>query len=258
MATTEHYDFWYLDPDEEISDFPNTWDFNIDKLDAAIHEAATDNVTVGRVPNLPASKTTSGEFAQARIPNLPASKTTSGTFADARIPDSIARTSDLDDETAALNDRIDTNKTDLESLGKRVDTTETDIKDHDKRLDDLEDNQGDGSGGSSYRNEKVDAEVGQGTFSITRDGPVVFIAGGVTVDSGVSPGTAIFEVPEWAQGDDVSIMPCIATKDDDEYITTHLMVSGSKTVATADIADGSYVFGSSTYLTTKDMGDEDE
>lgn len=84
MAQTEHYNFWYLDPDEEISDFPNTWNYNVDKFDAAIHEAATDNVTV------------------ARIPNLPASKTTSGTFADARIPDSIARTS----ATKTLESRI--------------------------------------------------------------------------------------------------------------------------------------------------------
>lgn len=95
MAQTEHYNFWYLDPDEEISDFPNTWDYNVDKFDAAIYDAATNAVTVGRVPNLPASKTTSGEFAQARIPNLPASKTTSGTFADARIPSNIARIADI-------------------------------------------------------------------------------------------------------------------------------------------------------------------
>lgn len=107
MAVTDHYDFWYIDPDEEISDFPSTWNFNIDDIDAAIHEAATNNVAVSRVPKLPASQIDSGKFAQARIPNLPASQTTTGTFDDARIPNSIARTADVDDETAALKKRID-------------------------------------------------------------------------------------------------------------------------------------------------------
>lgn len=79
MAVTDHYDFWYLDPDEEISDFPSTWNYNIDDIDAAIYGAATNNV------------------ALSRLPNLPAGKVTSGTFADARIPDSIARTSDVPD-----------------------------------------------------------------------------------------------------------------------------------------------------------------
>ena len=39
-----------------------------------------------QIPNLPASKITSGTFAAARIPNLDASKITNGTLADARIP----------------------------------------------------------------------------------------------------------------------------------------------------------------------------
>lgn len=38
------------------------------------------------IPNLDASKTTSGSFNADRIPSLDASKITSGTFADARIP----------------------------------------------------------------------------------------------------------------------------------------------------------------------------
>lgn len=76
MAQTEHYNFWYLDPDEEISDFPNTWDFNIDKIDTAIHDASTaDKVAATRI---------------------------TGTLAAARIPSTIARTSATD----TLEDRI--------------------------------------------------------------------------------------------------------------------------------------------------------
>ena len=161
MALSEHYDLRYLDPDEAVSDFPSQWDHVIDKIDTAIHDAATAPVSLSRLPNLPASKTTNGTFADARIPssiarsstvagdisdgdaatlsaakaytddaatapvslsrlpNLPASKTTSGTFADARIPSTIARTSDVDDETAALKNRIDELENATRSTGPR-------------------------------------------------------------------------------------------------------------------------------------------
>ena len=162
MALSEHYDLRYLDPDEAVSDFPSQWDLVIDKIDTAIHDAATAPVSLSRLPNLPASKTTNGTFADARIPssiarsstvagdisdgdaatlsaakgvhrrrgdllrvsssrlpNLPASKTTSGTFADARISSTIARTSDVDDETAALKNRIDELENATRSTGPR-------------------------------------------------------------------------------------------------------------------------------------------
>lgn len=84
MAVTDNYDFWNLDPAEAMSDFPSMWNWNIDKIDAAIHDAATAPVSLSRLPNLPTSKVTSGRFA------------------DARIPTTVARTS----ETSALESRI--------------------------------------------------------------------------------------------------------------------------------------------------------
>ena len=137
MAVTDHYDFWYIDPDEEISDFPSTWNFNIDDIDAAIHAAATDPVAVSRVPNLPASKTTSGKFAQARIPNLPASQINTGEFADARIPNSIARTADVDTANSDLDKRVTDNADRLDNHGEKIGTLETNVSDHGDQLDDL-------------------------------------------------------------------------------------------------------------------------
>lgn len=81
MAVTDHYDFRYIDPDEEISEFPDFWNHTIDGIDEAIHDAsATDDVAASRI---------TGTLAAARIPNLPASKTTSGRFAEARMPQTI-------------------------------------------------------------------------------------------------------------------------------------------------------------------------
>lgn len=101
MALSEHYELRYLDPDEAVSDFPSQWDHVIDKIDTAIHGAATDPVSL------------------SRLPNLPASQTSTGTFADARIPNSIARTADVDDETAALKNRIDELELKTRTTGRR-------------------------------------------------------------------------------------------------------------------------------------------
>ena len=54
----------------------------IGKFPTAVPLGATD------IPDLPASKITSGTIADARIPDLATSKITSGTFADARIASS--------------------------------------------------------------------------------------------------------------------------------------------------------------------------
>ena len=45
----------------------------------------TSDIPLAKIPDLPASQTTSGTFATARIPDLAASKTTSGVFGTARL-----------------------------------------------------------------------------------------------------------------------------------------------------------------------------
>ena len=47
-------------------------------------------IPVDAVPNLPASKTTSGTFGLAQIPGLPGSQITSGTVSRSRLPADIA------------------------------------------------------------------------------------------------------------------------------------------------------------------------
>lgn len=57
------------------------------KLHGDLDVTGNMNITASDVPNLSASKITSGAFSTARIPSLSASKITSGTFNSARIPD---------------------------------------------------------------------------------------------------------------------------------------------------------------------------
>ena len=56
----------------------------------AFVQAVIDALAAADIPDLPASKTTSGTFGTARIPNLAATKITSGILAIARIPDLAA------------------------------------------------------------------------------------------------------------------------------------------------------------------------
>ena len=53
-----------------------------------ISGADLTGLTASQIPNLAASKITSGELANARVADLPTSKITSGTFADARLSSS--------------------------------------------------------------------------------------------------------------------------------------------------------------------------
>ena len=61
------------------------------------------NLATSDIPNLAASKITSGTFGTARIPNLAASKITSGTLGTARIPDLSATYATAAQGTLATN-----------------------------------------------------------------------------------------------------------------------------------------------------------
>ena len=75
------------------------------------------SLDAAEIPNLDASKITSGSFADARIPNLATSKITSGTFADARIAASnVSQHATSFDDNKIVND--------LSTLGLRVHTQE--------------------------------------------------------------------------------------------------------------------------------------
>ena len=63
---------------------------NASNLTSGTVPNARISLDAAEIPNLPASKITSGSFADGRIPNLSTSKITSGSFADARIPNLAA------------------------------------------------------------------------------------------------------------------------------------------------------------------------
>ena len=66
-------------------------------------------LVAGDIPNLAATKITSGTFADARIPSLAASKISSGTFDAARIPSlAISKITNLQ---TTLNSKLDENST---------------------------------------------------------------------------------------------------------------------------------------------------
>lgn len=60
----------------------------IPDIDAA--KVASGTLAAARIPSIDASKVTSGTFSSDRIPNIPATKVTSGTFDVARIPNMSA------------------------------------------------------------------------------------------------------------------------------------------------------------------------
>lgn len=127
MAVTDHYDFRYIDPDEEISEFPDFWNHTIDGIDEAIHDAsANDDVAASRI---------------------------TGTIADAQLPNDIVRTGTVDDldnritENTRLiginDDYISGNMSDISDLDERVGGL-------DSRVTELENAPGGGDGGSVY------------------------------------------------------------------------------------------------------------
>jgi hypothetical protein len=63
------------------------------------------NLDSAEIPNLDASKITTGELANARVADLPASKITTGTFADARISQSsVSQHATSFDDNKIIND----------------------------------------------------------------------------------------------------------------------------------------------------------
>jgi len=69
-----------------------------------IRNTAID-LDAAEIPNIDASKITSGSIADARIPSLAASKITSGTFADARIASSnVSQHASSFDDNKIVND----------------------------------------------------------------------------------------------------------------------------------------------------------
>ena len=99
-----------------------------------IRNTAID-LDAAEIPNIDASKITSGSIADARIPNLDASKITTGSIADARIPASAVsqHASSFDDNkivndisTLALRQASDGNKSAYNTNSQFVDVFQDD------------------------------------------------------------------------------------------------------------------------------------
>lgn len=147
MAVTDHYDIWYVDPDEEIAEFPNTWNYNVDKIDAAIYAAQKelDEASAGNEGGTLVARTNSG---RSRFETV---------LVDEAIPtedDAVTSKEYVDREAAALDDRIDEsrrliglNDEYLSSALNRVGTLEDEVPALDDRVTTLENDSGGGGGG---------------------------------------------------------------------------------------------------------------
>lgn len=152
MASTDHYYLWYIEDDEEMSEFPGTWKNAVDKIDAAIYDAQSeiDAASTGNDSGTLVKRTSSGRsrFTTVVVDDLTPNED------DALTPKQY-----VDTETAALDDRIDEsrrliglNDDYLSSALNRVDALETDASALDDRVTTLEQSSGGGGGdgGSVY------------------------------------------------------------------------------------------------------------
>lgn len=146
MAVTDHYSLWYIEDDEEMSEFPGTWTNTVDKLDTAIYTAQEqlDNAESGNHGGTLARRTSAGGIRFEFV------------AVDATVPaenDYLTSKEYVDGETSALDDRIDEsrrliglNDDYLSSALNRVDTLETEVPALDDRVTTLEQSNGGGGG----------------------------------------------------------------------------------------------------------------
>ena len=68
MGSTTKRGYWFPAGNDAVSLFPGQNELLfMKKLDTDMHTALTAAIASGRIPNLPASKITSGTFAEARF-----------------------------------------------------------------------------------------------------------------------------------------------------------------------------------------------
>lgn len=137
MGSTTKRGYWFPAGNDAVSLFPGQNELLfMKKLDTDMDTALTANI------------------AAARIPNLAASKITSGRFSDARIPSTVARTATVLAATEALSRRID----DLAALKDRIEELEDVIR---------------GTGARSIINVIPDDTYDSGSFVVERTGNIV-------------------------------------------------------------------------------------